>query len=69
MLGGHWGPCLGLVNGSGHLLGESWNKAAMVGENGRGGGPDHTLSTGVWGILFPPNWNPSCPEHETLRQL
>lgn len=43
--------------------------AAMVGENGRGGGPDHTLSSGVWGILFPPNWNPSCPEHETLRQL
>lgn len=29
VLGGHWGPCLGLVNGSGHLLGESWNKVML----------------------------------------
>lgn len=24
---------------------------------------------GVWGILPPPSWNSSCPEHEALGHL
>lgn len=41
MLGRLWGPCLGLLNGSGHLVGESWNKVmpalARLGRDGRNG--------------------------------
>lgn len=54
MLGSLWGPYLGLVNGSGHLVGESWNKVMRPSKAGQGWGrwrwrrrPDHTLCSAL----------------------